>query len=107
MINLPAGSVQGVRTAYLDTFYGLPFAAAPVADLRWSPPSHLASWGTTVFDATSQGASCVASLSYTANDASQRYNNDSLHFLINICMTSQKYELENNVALVERVRTDE
>ena len=56
VIDLPAGSVQGLRTADLDTFYGLPFAAAPVGDLRWSPPSQLASWGTMVFNATTAGA---------------------------------------------------
>ena len=38
------GVVRGVRTATMRTFRGIPYAAAPVGDLRWKPPQPAARW---------------------------------------------------------------
>lgn len=45
------GVVRGIATATTREFRGIPYAAAPVGDLRWSPPQRHARW-TTVLDAT-------------------------------------------------------
>lgn len=46
LITTPQGSVQGVTTDSPDiyNFKGLPFAAAPVGDLRWAAPAPAPSW---------------------------------------------------------------
>lgn len=46
------GRISGVRTNGSVVYKGIPFAAAPVGDLRWRPPQHAASWtGTRKADA--------------------------------------------------------
>lgn len=42
--NTREGRVAGSRTASLDVFKGIPFAAPPVGDLRWREPQAAASW---------------------------------------------------------------
>lgn len=46
LITTPQGSVRGVTTDSPDiyNFKGLPFAAAPVGDLRWAAPAPAPSW---------------------------------------------------------------
>nr|AHF25048.1 carboxylesterase type b [uncultured bacterium Contig1514] len=48
------GKVQGYRDRGLGTFMGIPFAEAPVGDLRWKAPVPKKTW-TGVFDATKPG----------------------------------------------------
>src|SRR5215510_9743781 len=36
------GPVRGTRTATTRVFRGIPYAAAPVGDLRWQPPQRAA-----------------------------------------------------------------
>ncbi|TMQ22904.1 MAG: carboxylesterase family protein, partial [Deltaproteobacteria bacterium] len=38
------GIVRGVETATMRIFRGIPYAAAPVGDLRWQPPQRAARW---------------------------------------------------------------
>lgn len=52
-----AGVVRGVATDSLRRFLGIPYAAAPVGDLRWRPPQPHARW-TGVRDATAFGNHC-------------------------------------------------
>jgi para-nitrobenzyl esterase len=51
------GPVRGVATGTLQKFLGIPYAAAPVGDLRWRPPQEPEGWHS-VRDATSFGAHC-------------------------------------------------
>jgi para-nitrobenzyl esterase len=51
------GLVRGIATATMRQFRGIPYAAAPVGDLRWKPPQRHARW-TTVLDATGFGNHC-------------------------------------------------
>jgi para-nitrobenzyl esterase len=57
------GAVRGTVRAGMLSFLGIPYAAAPVGDLRWRPPRRHAAW-TGVRDATAFRNSCpqVASL---------------------------------------------
>jgi para-nitrobenzyl esterase len=42
-----SGAISGVREAGLDVYKGVPFAAPPVGELRWRPPSAIKSWAGT------------------------------------------------------------
>jgi len=51
------GAVRGVRTGGVDRFLGIPYAVAPVGDLRWQPPVPHPRWKG-VRDATRFGNHC-------------------------------------------------
>ena len=90
VVTLPGGSrLKGRRLRGADTFLGVPFAAAPVGELRWAAPAPLESWGATkVFDATRHGARCMplvySSLSLTADRASGSAGNSEECLNLNI-----------------------
>jgi para-nitrobenzyl esterase len=44
VVRTDAGAVRGERAAGLDVYRGLPFAAAPLGQLRWREPAPLAPW---------------------------------------------------------------
>ncbi|MFL6647112.1 MAG: carboxylesterase/lipase family protein [Sulfurifustaceae bacterium] len=51
------GPVRGVATSTMRKFLGIPYAAAPVGELRWQPPQPHERW-TAVRDATQFGNHC-------------------------------------------------
>lgn len=58
VVNTTAGPVRGVEAASADTYLGIPYAEAPVGDLRWRPPEPHLPWHS-VLDATSFGRHCL------------------------------------------------
>jgi para-nitrobenzyl esterase len=58
-IRIHQGALNGVQTGQVQAFFGIPYAAPPVGDLRWRPPKAPASWKG-VRDATKPGATCFA-----------------------------------------------
>ena len=54
------GALQGAVVEGVEEFWGIPYAAPPVGDLRWKPPAAGLPWGGTR-DATKAGASCQPS----------------------------------------------
>lgn len=62
VVHLKAGSVRGgsqksIFSLNLEYFLGIPYAAAPVGDLRFSPPQLVLPWED-VRDGTNYGARC-------------------------------------------------
>lgn len=53
----PAGDFAGSNINGISAFKGIPYAKAPVGELRWQPPQ-TANSSTTPFEATQFGASC-------------------------------------------------
>ena len=51
------GALKGAVVEGVEEFWGIPYAAPPVGDLRWKPPAAAASW-TGERDASKAGASC-------------------------------------------------
>jgi len=57
-IDTDKGPVKGAVSGSTRTFFGLPYAAPPVGDLRWKPPSPSAAWKDPL-DATTKGRPCT------------------------------------------------
>ena len=64
------GRVSGTAYGAVDFFGGVPYAAAPVGELRWAPPTAVAWSGT--FEAQLYGAGCVQSLDALLFDGTAR-----------------------------------
>ncbi|MDE1916731.1 MAG: carboxylesterase family protein [Sphingomonadales bacterium] len=48
LVSIDSGKVQGISlSSGVDAYLGIPFAAAPVRDLRWKDPQPVAAWATT------------------------------------------------------------
>jgi para-nitrobenzyl esterase len=56
-IKVDGGQIAGVTLDGVRVFKGIPFAAAPVGDLRWKPPQPVVAW-TGVKQADTFGPQC-------------------------------------------------
>jgi para-nitrobenzyl esterase len=57
-IRTPHGTVVGVRNGLTECFLGIPYAAAPIGELRWKAPQPTSDW-TGVRQATQFGPACL------------------------------------------------
>jgi para-nitrobenzyl esterase len=57
IVRTTEGPVQGFVRNGVDEFLGIPYAAAPIGDLRWQPPKPHSSW-TVALNATKFGNTC-------------------------------------------------
>lgn len=70
VVKTTSGTLRGLAASRgVESFLGVPFAEAPVAELRWAPPKAI-SWDGT-YDATSMGAGCNQVDGYYRLDASR------------------------------------
>lgn len=57
-VRVKGGILQGVTSANVSAFKGIPYAQPPVSALRWRPPAPAATWGG-VRDASRFGPACL------------------------------------------------
>nr|WP_239106656.1 carboxylesterase family protein [Streptomyces rubrogriseus] len=57
VVRTDKGAVRGTTTGPVRAFRGIPYAAAPTGDQRWTPPAPAARWSG-VRDATRPGSAC-------------------------------------------------
>ena len=62
LLQLASGPIKGKLSNGAQQFLGIPYAAAPVGDLRWKPPQPLPSRWTEVRDVVAYGPTCAQSL---------------------------------------------
>ena len=62
------GVLAGTGENGVSGFFGVPFAAAPLGELRWAPPSPPASWGPQPRPAKAFGAACMQTLRSSGSD---------------------------------------
>ncbi|KAL1418750.1 hypothetical protein MTO96_025779 [Rhipicephalus appendiculatus] len=68
------GTRQTVKDQTVNEFYGIPYAMAPVGDLRFKKPVPHYDWGTGIYNATIRPPSCPQTYFY----ADERWNNYDL-----------------------------
>ena len=66
-VTIDTGSLEGLDTAGVMVFRGIPYAAPPVGQLRWKPPQSPEHW-TGVRSATQLGHNCVQHQPYSDID---------------------------------------
>ncbi|MBB3032521.1 carboxylesterase/lipase family protein [Alteriqipengyuania lutimaris] len=84
LVTTSDGTLRGSAQAGLHVFRGIPYAAAPVGDLRWKPPQPTAQWEG-VRDASSFGPACMqppVPASSLYNDPPARSSEDCLNLNI-------------------------
>ena len=65
VVRTDKGTVRGIETPSMHAFLGIPYAAAPVGNLRWQPPRPHARWNEPL-DASSFGDHCPQPPSLTS-----------------------------------------
>lgn len=60
LVQTALGPVKGIASFHTEAFFGIPFAAPPVGDLRWASPAPAKPWND-AFDATHRAPSCAQS----------------------------------------------
>ena len=78
VVSTAQGKVEGEQLGTLHVFRGIPFAAAPVGDLRWKPPVAQASWSG-IRQAKSFAPACYQSPNELMNVPDQPVSEDCLY----------------------------
>ncbi|MCT7376674.1 carboxylesterase/lipase family protein [Chelativorans salis] len=80
-VTAPAGEFRGTSTGGLDIYQGIPYAEAPVGDLRWAPPQPKAPF-TEPFEATDPGNECVQFATFWRPDRPASWTEDCLSLTV-------------------------
>ncbi|OBX19465.1 carboxylesterase [Erythrobacter sp. QSSC1-22B] len=99
VVETDKGSVQGLEQNGIEAFLGIPYAAAPLGDLRFQPPRQHAAWNG-VADATGHGAPCMQLYSASGSTATEMTRQ-----IQGIFPTSTEAKLDNEDCLFLNVWT--
>src|SRR5436305_2726769 len=66
-VTIDTGTLEGLDTAGVMVFRGIPYAAPPVGELRWRPPQSAKPWSG-VRDASKLGHNCIQHQPYSDID---------------------------------------
>ena len=80
-VNTDNGPVRGVMTPATVNFLGIPYAAAPVGDLRWKPPQPHARWRTPLDATTHPARAAPSGTDAPLEDASDMVLEQEVHHL--------------------------
>ncbi|KAI6659372.1 acetylcholinesterase isoform E4-E6 precursor [Oopsacas minuta] len=81
-IDLPFGSVKGYSNGDSWEFYGIPFAAPPVGNLRWQPPSNFTPWSGSTLDAKDPPPACIQKCEFGIIGCAANMSEDCLYLNI-------------------------
>lgn len=65
IVNTTKGKIKGIQKEHYTLFAGVPYAKAPIGDLRWRAPEEMAPWQE-VYEATTFPNSCLQNPPHTA-----------------------------------------
>ncbi|MGC2632696.1 MAG: carboxylesterase family protein [Candidatus Cybelea sp.] len=85
VVTTDKGAVRGIDAVYTREFKGIPYAAAPVGDLRWALPEERKPWHGTL-DATRFGSGCPQVARYNLTEAG--YDEDCLFLNVTVPKTA-------------------
>ncbi|WP_163269482.1 carboxylesterase/lipase family protein [Chelativorans alearense] len=80
-VTAPAGDIHGTSSGELHVYQGIPYAEAPVGDLRWGPPQPKAPF-TEPFEATGSGNECVQFATFWRPDRPASWTEDCLSLTV-------------------------
>jgi para-nitrobenzyl esterase len=69
-ISVTGGQISGTDTGEVRTFFGVPFAAPPIGDLRWRPPQAVVPWDG-VKATTAFSPACRQTVAWISNPQSE------------------------------------
>jgi para-nitrobenzyl esterase len=78
VVRIDAGRIAGSSTGDVEAFLGIPYAAAPVGDLRWRAPQPVVRWAG-VHSATAFAPACMQSGVSMPGEAPPSISEDCLH----------------------------
>ncbi len=101
VVETTKGSVQGYEDDGIEAFLGIPYAAAPIGELRFKPPQAATEWEG-IYDATSLGAPCMQMYAASGSRVS-----DFTRQMQSIFPTSGEAKIDNEDCLFLNVWTPE
>jgi para-nitrobenzyl esterase len=78
VVTTTAGAVRGSETETYRRFLGIPYAAPPVGERRWTAPEPAAAWSG-VREATAQSADCAQAVTPGLANPKSRFDEDCLY----------------------------
>lgn len=89
IVQTSLGKAEGIETAKVRVFMGLPYARPPVGEFRWAPPQDAASWNG-IRDAKAPPPACPQNVAPGFANPSSRFSEDCLYLNVTAPATGEK-----------------